>query len=295
MLKISHIPESGQPPLPRLPAVDPARLRHWVERFAYPRHFLAEPEANRRTGLDLCEILTGFGYEAKREGKYGNVVAMPARRTTRPMLIATHYDSVPDCPAADDNGSGMAVVLHLAEVMRGAERGVHFALFNREEDGLLGSLDFVREWSEHGGPNYAEVHVLEMVGYRDRTPGSQRPPPGLPVRVPDTGDFIGLLGNRDSNAVVRDLVRLAGEIGLEVPVTGLQVLFGLEQKAPVLLRSDHAPFWHARVPAVMWTDTAEYRNPNYHQASDLPDTLDYDFMAAVCHLLLARIAEVREV
>ncbi|HEY6330795.1 MAG TPA: M28 family peptidase, partial [Blastocatellia bacterium] len=63
--------------------------------------------------------------------------------------------------------------------------------------------------------------------------------------------------------------------------------FGAEKFLPVLRRSDHAPFWSAGIPAVMWTDTAEFRNPHYHLPSDTPDTLDYGFMASVTRSLIS--------
>jgi hypothetical protein len=63
---------------------------------------------------------------------------------------------------------------------------------------------------------------------------------------------------------------------------------GLERRVPVLLRSDHVPFWQQRIPALMWTDTAELRNPNYHRSSDTPDTLDDDFLAQATRALVLR-------
>ena len=60
----------------------------------------------------------------------------------------------------------------------------------------------------------------------------------------------------------------------------------IRQAAPNVLRSDHAPFWKAGIPALMWTDTAEFRNPHYHRESDTPDTLDYAFMAEVARILV---------
>jgi hypothetical protein len=64
--------------------------------------------------------------------------------------------------------------------------------------------------------------------------------------------------------------------------------------APHVLRSDHAPFWEADIPALMWTDTAEFRNPNYHQATDTPDTLDYAFMTEVARLLVRAVLTIFE-
>jgi hypothetical protein len=85
---------------------------------------------------------------------------------------------------------------------------------------------------------------------------------------------------------------IAAAGGISVPVVGLVIPPGLpleaiRQLSPHLLRSDHAPFWEKNIPAVMWTDTSEFRNPHYHQPTDMPETLDYEFMAEVGKLPLA--------
>src|SRR5579884_4020238 len=114
-------------------------------------------------------------------------------------------------------------------------------------------------------------------------------PPGLPsMLAPQVGDFLGLLANRKSNAVAESLLRLAATYVAPFAVTALKIYLGLERFFGHLLRSDHAPFWEAGLLAVMWTDTAEFRNPHYHLPSDTPDTLDYEFLANVTRLALAR-------
>lgn len=120
---------------------------------------------------------------------------------------------------------------------------------------------------------------LEMLGYRDATPGSQQYPSGLGALYPDRGDFIGLIGNLPT---LPDLIRLsrimrqagtpcqwlpAGQRGMLVPQTRL---------------SDHAPFWDQGYRALMVTDTAFMRNPHYHKASDRLETLDLDFLTGIC-------------
>ena len=128
-----------------------------------------------------------------------------------------------------------------------------------------------------------------MVGFCARGPGSQRMPPGLPgVAAPDVGDFLALLANRRSNSVAENLLGLAATYVPRPPVLALKIYLGIEKYFGHLLRSDHASFWEAGIPAVMWTDTSEFRNPHYHLASDTPDTLDYDFLAQVTRLALAR-------
>jgi hypothetical protein len=92
--------------------------------------------------------------------------------------------------------------------------------------------------------------------------------------------------------LIEQIIALAGAI--QVPVVGLPLppelpLQAIRQLSPHLLRSDHAPFWAKNIPAVMWTNTSEFRNPHYHQPTDTPDTLDYEFMAEVAKLLVAVI------
>jgi hypothetical protein len=151
---------------------------------------------------------------------------------------------------------------------------------------LLGSTDFVNNFLLRQKIPVACAHILEMVGYASSLPRSQSVPPGLPVRVSSTGDFLGVLGNRNSVKQLNEVLVTARTYFPQFPVVGLRVTLGLEKYFPVLLRSDHAPFWLKKLPSVMWTDTSEFRNKNYHQASDTPDTLDYDFLHNVTRLLL---------
>lgn len=272
-----------------LRGVSPARLRESVERLAFPRHYVEEHQANLRARDLLMEALRGLGYTPSLQGTYDNVVATSGQGPY--LLLGAHYDSVPGTPGADDNASAVAVVLECARLLREADAGPTMVVFfNREEDGLLGSEEFVAGLKGE----VAEAHVFEMVGYRCRERGSQRLPPGLPgIAAPDVGDFLALLANRRSNAIAEELLTLAATYTPAARVLALKVYLGVEAFFGHLLRSDHAPFWKAGVPAVMWTDTSEFRNPHYHRASDTPETLDYDFMAEVTRLALARCVSLR--
>jgi Zn-dependent M28 family amino/carboxypeptidase len=197
---------------------------------------------------------------------------------------------VPGTPGADDNASAVAVCLECARLLKQQGFGsTMIVLFNREEDGLLGSREFVAGLPAESGWVVAEAHVFEMVGFCTRAPGSQRLPPGLPgIAGPDVGDFLALLANRHSNAIAESLLALAATYVSAATVLALKIYLGLERYFSHLLRSDHAPFWQAGIPSIMWTDTSEFRNPHYHCPSDTPDTLDYDFLAQVTRLALAR-------
>lgn len=197
-----------------------------------------------------------------------------------PILIGAHYDAVPGTPGADDNATGVAVLLELARTFA-EEPGkypIRLVAFDMEEYGLLGSKQYASELKQQG-QQLRLMLSLEMLGYCDATPGSQHYPVGLERFYPNHGDFIALIGNL---LTIPDLIRLSRSIRtlgmpcewLPVPNRGVIV--------PDTRRSDHAPFWDKGYRAMMVTDTANMRNPHYHKPSDRIDTLNLDFLTGVC-------------
>lgn len=274
-----------------LAEVSSENLRTFVKMLAFPRHYFAENRANRRARDLLLKATTSFGYRPALQGSYDNIVMTSLGPGDRPfVLIGAHYDSVPGTPGADDNASAVAVCLECARLIARHNIGsVMIVFFNREEDGLLGSSEFVASLADQSRRSIKEAHIFEMVGYRNGAPHSQKVPPGLPLLLArNVGDFLALLANQESNAIAENLMNLAASYVPEFPVLTLKIYFGIEKAFGVLNRSDHAPFWQAGIPSVMWTDTSEFRNPHYHLASDTPETLDYDFMDHVTRLALAR-------
>lgn len=267
------------------------QLREWVQRISVPRHFTAELEQNQATADWLCRVIDSMGHRVERQGEFANVVALPRDPGAEVILVGAHYDSVPGCPGADDNGSAVAAMLGCAAACSRWQRPlpVMFIAFNREEDNLLGSRDFVESYLPTAGFAVRCAHILEMVGYASPAPGSQRVPTGLPIKIRDKGDFLGLLANSRSSKAMDHVLHHAGAYVPGLPVIGLHVKLGLERYFPVLARSDHVPFWKADIPAVMWTDTSEFRNGNYHQPTDTPNTLDYRFLRSVSRLLAAAV------
>lgn len=267
-------------------------LEYLVRKISTPRHYIAEKENNRKIALWLKEQFLSYGYDVFFQGTYDNVIAVPSIKSEKPFLIAaTHYDTVPRSPGADDNGSGMAVLLSCAKILSECctPNSTMFIMFNCEEDGLLGSKDFVSRYSKENKIEISEVHVMEMVGYCSHEPGSQKFPDNLPIKLPDIGDFLGIIGNSNSNKIAEILLKDAATYIDDFPVIGLKVYLSAEKYFSHLQRSDHSPFWQVNIPALMWTDTAEFRNRNYHSAHDKPETLNYEFMKKVTQLLLVRI------
>jgi Zn-dependent M28 family amino/carboxypeptidase len=274
-------------------AVSKSFLRETVDTLSIPRHADLEPDNNRLTAYWIANQLQSCGYETDFQGEFANVIARPKQRHDSPWtIVGAHYDSVPGCPGADDNASAVAATLACAKALatHAPARPVSFVFFNREEDGMLGSADFVKQLIERKRMAVHEAHILEMVGYCDHKPGMQSLPQGLPIQVPDCGDFLGIIANKGSTALADSILQAAKSYRPDFPVLSLKVYVGIEQLLPVLLRSDHAPFWKAGIPAVMWTDTSEFRNHHYHQATDTPQTLDYDFLRAVTQVLIATVS-----
>jgi Zn-dependent M28 family amino/carboxypeptidase len=276
-----------------LDTVSEDELRELVEAIARPRHFVAESRQNRSTAEWLAEKLASFGLRVEQQGSCSNIVAVPRglTNTNELILVGAHYDSVPESPGADDNGSAVAAMVACAAACgrRDAALNVLFVAFNREEEGFLGSRDFVESYLPDAPLRIRHAHILEMVGYASSEPGSQRLPTGLPIQLSNIGNFLGLLANSQSAPLMeRILAHAAGSV-VDLPVTALQVVPGAERLFPVRARSDHVPFWSRDIPAVMWTDTAEFRNPNYHQPTDTPNTLNYTFLKRVTQLLTASV------
>jgi aminopeptidase YwaD len=213
---------------------------------------------------------------------FHNIVAQLRPPGTDPLIIiGAHFDSVVGTPGADDNASGVAVLLEAARLLSQVALAtqVLFCAFNLEELNMIGSTAFARKLKT-AGKKVAAMISLEMVGYTDSRPGSQMLPVGLGQLYPDRGDFIALIGNWKSNALLRKFaagMRAASELPVEtlsVPGKGMLI--------PAVRLSDHSPFWDLGYPALMITDTSFFRNPHYHGPTDTLDTLDIDFMAKVC-------------
>lgn len=271
-----------------LRTVETSFLRHAVETLSVPRHYLEEPAQNRRARDFVAETLRDLGYDVTFQSACDNIVASNAGDAALPrLLIGAHYDSVPGSPGADDNASAVAALLAVARslALLDARLPVVFVAFNREEEGLLGSQSFSRHLKSERPFQVREAHVLEMLGFTATTITQRKP--ALPIRLPERADFLGLIAKARANRTIPALLGTARAHVPELAVLGLRVWFGLDRYFPVLRRSDHAPLWDAGIPAVMWTDTAEFRNPNYHQPTDTPDTLDYAFLTRVTQLLLA--------
>ncbi|MBI2787589.1 MAG: M28 family peptidase [Elusimicrobia bacterium] len=227
--------------------------------------------------------------------RFHNVEALLPVRSPEPRgawVIGAHYDSAPGTPGADDNASGVAVLLEVARLLREKKPGreVRFVAFGTEEPPSfgtrnMGSWQYARALKD-GGVLVHGVVVLEMLGFYNPRPGSQLYPPFMHLFFPDHGGFVGAVGNIESRGLLAAF-GAAWRKASRFPLT-LSILPG---PFASLALSDQLNFWAHGYPSVMVSDTAFYRNANYHEATDLPDTLDYEKMAEVADAIATVISE----
>jgi Zn-dependent M28 family amino/carboxypeptidase len=264
-------------------------LQKVVEAISVPRHYIYEKKNNLKVRSWIKREFEDLGLYSVYQGNYDNVIATydGVLMSECTVMIGGHYDSVPKSLGADDNASAIAGMLAVAKALKEIRPAlaILFVAFNREEDGLIGSAEFVNMLPLTLKRQLKAVHILEMIGYCSHEANSQHIPEGLPVKVSNVGDFIAIISNKNSNHLIKNILKTAENTQDTLKVKALKVFFGFEKYFPHLSRSDHAPFWEENIPALMWTDTSEFRNPHYHKPSDTAETLDYDFMHSVVELL----------
>ncbi len=279
------------------PAVSPdaSRLeRHvlaLVEDF-FPRDH-SHPEQLERAASYIEAELRGTGARISNQPievnapagfLYRNVIASFGPATGPRIIVGAHYDAMGELPGADDNASGIAVLLELARLLgAGPEPAMQTELvaYVLEEppyfrDPFMGSAVHAAFLRADGAAVRAML-CLEMVGYFSDEPGSQRLPTVL-LRpfYPDRGDFSGIIGDLGSRSLVRKVKR-SFRAASSLPTRSLNG----PRFIPGVEFSDHLSYWNEGYPAIMITDTAFYRNIAYHTEGDTPDRLDYEKMVGV--------------
>ena len=247
----------------------------------------------------------GTGRPGSRFTRYpelrgANLIATKTGRETDAVVLAAHHDTVWQSPGADDNAAGVVVLMEVARLLSAEtlRMTVVLAAPDFEEIGLIGSRELVRLLRKRHRVRAAIV--FDPIGYMDPRPNTQHVPPGVGLLYPRqlerlsardyAGDGVVAIHRRRSRALVRVWAEsAAASVGRErvvmlrdpcdLPIIG--PLLNLVPLARNFSRSDHRRFWDARLPAIQVTNTANFRNPNYHRASDKPATLDYETLADV--------------
>ncbi|RPH97359.1 MAG: M28 family peptidase [Calditrichaeota bacterium] len=220
-------------------------------------------------------------------------VAAEWRGSTRPqevVLVAGHLDAF--YAGADDNASAVAAMLEIARAVRKHRfaRTLRFVAFDLEEFGSVGSTRYIQ--AGYADDIVAAV-VMDLIGYASTEPNSQDDVLGL--RLPDVGDFILLIGNANSSEWTQKVTALNHAYGLTKLISVIAPGDGAYFLSSVFMRSDHGVLWYKGIPALFFTDTANFRNPHYHLPTDTPETLDPEFLARNVKAIAAAAALYAEV
>ncbi len=272
----SYSPENLEKHVRFLAGVTPSRNYTNPKTLNSVAEFIAEEFRKAGTNVEFQEFpVEGEIYKNVR-GMFG-----PDKRTR--IVIGAHYDVYGETPGADDDASAVSGLIALA-YMIGAQSlntPIEFVAYTLEEPPFFGT-------EQMGSFQHAElfkkrdillkaVICLEMIGYfTDEKMSQTYPIPGLELVYPSTGNFIGVVGRLADSHLVKSISRSMKKAS-DLPVEHLAAPSIL----PGLALSDHWSYWKHGYDAVMITDTAFYRNPNYHASTDTPDTLDYVRMSKV--------------
>jgi aminopeptidase YwaD len=277
------------------------RLRRHVETLAStprvpgtPEHLAAKEYV--RQHLSAAGFTVGIEHFSEAGFIGANLLTEPTPDTASlPLfIVGAHYDSVQQSPGADDNASAIAALLELAawigpRLASASRARLQLVAYDLEEYGMVGSQIHCRNL-HRAGTALRGMISLEMLGFIDHRPGSQKLPPALAKLYPDVGNFIGIVGNDHSMGLLGSVTTVMKQVpGL--PVECLAVPGNGEAFFETRL-SDHSAFWDNGYEALMITDTSFFRNPHYHQRTDTPATLDYPFLTRVTEGVCRAVADL---
>lgn len=295
---------------PPVPVQDPKTLSPLAKRLRAHVVMLAEtigerdaysPKKQAQARDYVAEQFAAAGYKPKKlaygakwmaqiknDTQFHNVEAVLTMAPEEgAWIVGAHYDSAPGTPGADDNASGVAVLLEAARLLKSRKPGrdIRFVAFGTEEPPSfgtqnMGSVHYAKLMKENGVKVHAMLS-LEMLGFFNDTPKSQLYPPFMHLFYPHQANYVGLVSNVQSRHLMPPFAA-AWKAASPFPLQR-SILPGVFSG---LALSDQLSFWDQGYLALMLSDTAFYRNPHYHEHTDTPDTLDYERMAKVTEALV---------
>jgi Zn-dependent M28 family amino/carboxypeptidase len=289
------------------PRVDPARLEAHVKFLSvdcYPRSF-DQPRKIEMAARYVFDELRAMGASVSiqdvsvGETTYKNIIARFGPESGPLLVVGAHYDSNGDVgaktgdsrgftrethtPGADDNASGVAGLIELARLLGSKQqtRPIELVAYTLEEPPHFRTEHMGSAWHARSLKTAKrDVQLmlsLEMIGYFSDEPDSQGyPVPGMAALYPDRGNYVALVGKMNNLGATRKVkALLAG--ATDLPIYSINA----PEMVPGIDFSDHQSYWNEGFPALMITDTAFFRNQNYHKAGDTHEKLDFTRMTKV--------------
>lgn len=284
-------PLFSQPQTAQTISVDPARLETDVRELSeqlVPRDQTHPSNLDRTAAYIRARLAESGGRLSEQPfnisgNTYRNVICSFGPQSNERIIVGAHYDSYHEYPAADDNASGVAGLIELARLLSRTNLPLQVDLvaYTLEEPPYFGSAHMGSvmhaQSLREAGIKVKAMFSLEMIGYFSDASDSQSFPVSL-LRAfyPSRGNFIAVISSLGEGAMARRVKRaMIGSSSL--PVYSISA----PRFVPGIDFSDHLSYWKAGYDALMITDTAFYRNHNYHTANDTAEKLDYRRMAMV--------------
>lgn len=245
----------------------------------------------------LTHELRSLGYDvAEHHFAHGiNLIAEQAHHLEAELVVVgAHYDTVPVSPGANDNASGVAAVIELARMFAGGasrKRCLRFVLFDNEEHvgqppTEMGSYAYAKLCREND-ERLAGMWSLETIGHFSDAPQSQRYPEPFDLFYPTVGNFVAFVSSANSGKWLRESIQAFRRVA-RFPSQGVSA----PPRFKDINRSDHWGFAEHGYPALMITDTANFRYEHYHKPEDTPDKVNYKSLARLVDALFEALSQL---
>ncbi len=226
---------------------------------------------------------------------YRNIICSLNTDKTERIIVGAHYDVYDDQDGADDNASAVVGLIRLAQLLKNEKLDyrIDFVAYTLEEPPFfrtenMGSHVHATYLKENKIPVKGMI-CLESIGYFSDEKGSQTYSfPLHKLTMGTVGNYILVVSRKEDGAFGKSITKGMKNAGLisTKSVKGLKHLKGVDL-------SDHRNYWKYGYPAVMITNTAYYRNKNYHRKSDTIETINFKRLSAVIHQLNATLKELK--
>jgi hypothetical protein len=210
-----------------------------------------------------------------------NIACDKLGSTNNTIVVSAHYDSRTEdindsegrAPGADDNASGVSVLLEVARILSklSLEHSISFVLFSGEEQGKWGSK-YYADFIDKADIDLDLLINLDMVGFRPEGSSS------ILIEY-DNGNVV-----QDNDKYSQEIAKLFGDVASKY--TNLNATLGK------LGNADYLPFEALGYTVIGLHDDGVTKNPNYHKSSDTSDTLDYEYSASIANLTIATILQL---
>lgn len=248
--------------------IDAASIKSDVELLSNFKTRLVGTADNQRATLTIKEIFTSMGLQTTqicyREGACSVIAEKPGDGSSDAVImLMAHLDSVgKNFAGADDNASGVAVMLEVARVLKNhpTKKTIRFFATNGEESGLLGAEHYAETLKRNGMIKKLSLVInMDMVGY-------------------NANGVVELETDKQYEGLAQWFAALAANY------TALKSKITLGAWG-----SDHVPFIKGGVPTLLTIEDWSTKTPCYHLECDRPATLNYNYAAEIAKLNLAAI------